>query len=398
MKRNSSVVLEVALLLLLALSLSFPPAAQSAAAADNNTIKIGAVFSITGPGGFLGTRQRDGVLAIADDVNKHGGIFGKKLEVLVEDDQTSATNAVLATTKLIKDENVAVIIGPSTTDSGTAMIPVCEKEKVPFILTGPVVSPFKKWVFLIGAGDVREASFFLKQAIEKTGAKRIALIHDTSSLGITAAKVLNKDIKKYPGCSLVIQEKCEMRDTTMVPQLSKIKAAKPDTLLVYTTYDAASVITKNIKQLGMNMSVVFTGGVVSPAYFKNVGTIPEEKNFLFTEVKVVTAEKLPANDPYRKNIYEPFKKVLQAKFGQSAQVTFFHAIGADGMYVAIEALKAAGTDDRSAIRDALEKVRCDGFVGHFACTTTDHQGASEGARVLMMIKNGELTLYEGDKK
>lgn len=393
MKRNGSVIFGVALLFFLALSLFSPPAIESAAATDN-TIRIGAVFSITGPGGFLGTRQRDGILAIADDVNKRGGIFGKKLEVFVEDDQTNATSAVLATTKL----KVAVIIGPSTTDSGAAMIPVCEKEKVPFILTGPVVSPFKKWVFLIGAGDVREASFFLKQAVEKTGAKRIALIHDTSSLGITAAKVLNKDINKYPGCSLVIQEKCEMRDTTMVPQLSKIKAASPDTLLVYTTYDAASVITKNIKQLGLNMRVLFTGGIASPPYFKNVGTIPEEKNFLFTEVKVVAAEKLPPNDPYRKNVYEPFKKVLQAKFGPSAQVTFFHAIGADGMYVAIEALKAAGTDDRSAIRDALEKVRWDGFVGRFACTETDHQGASEGARVLMTIENGELALYRDDKK
>lgn len=396
MKRNGSVLFGFILLFFLALAFFFTPAVKSAAATD--TIKIGAVFSITGPGGFLGTRQRDGILAIADDVNKRGGLFGKQIEVFVEDDQTNPTSAVLATTKLIKDRNVAMIVGPSTTDSGAAMIPVCEKEKVPFILTGPVVSPFRKWVFLIGAGDVREASFFLKQAIEKAGAKRIALIHDTSSFGTTAAKAFNKDISKYPGVSFAIQEKCETRDTSMIPQLTKIKAANPDTLMVYATYDAATVITKNIKQLGLNVRFLFGGGVAQPVYFKNVGTIPEEKDFLFTEMKSVVAEKLPPNDPYRKNLYEPFKKVLQAKFGPSAQVSLFHTIGADGMYVAVEALKIAGTDDRSAVRDALEKVRLDGFVGRFACTATDHQGAPEGSRVLMRIKNGELALYEGDKK
>jgi branched-chain amino acid transport system substrate-binding protein len=275
------------------------------------------------------------------------------------------------------------------------MIPICEKEKVPFILTGPVVSPFKKWVFMIGAGDVREASFFLKQAIERAGAKRIALIHDTSSFGTTAARAFNKDIGKYPGCSFVIQEKCETADTNMVPQLTKIKATNADTLMVYAPHTTAAVITKNIKQLGLNMKFLFGGGVAQVVYFKNVGTIPEEKGFLFTEMKSVVAEKLSPDDPYRRDLYEPFKKVLQAKYGPSARVTLFHTIGADGMYVAVEALKIAGTDDRSAIRDALEKVRLNnGFVGRFACTPTDHQGAPEGSRVLMTVKNGELVLYE----
>jgi branched-chain amino acid transport system substrate-binding protein len=397
MKRNGSILFGAVLLSFFALTLFSFPGVGPASAADN-TMKIGAVFSITGPAGFLGTRQRDAVLAIADDVNKHGGIAGKQIEVFVEDDQTNPTTAVLATTKLIKDKNVSIVVGPSTTDSGMAMIPVCEKEKVPFVLTGPVVSPFKKWIFLIGAGDVREASFFLKQAVEKTGAKRIALIHDTSSFGMTAAKAFNKDISRYPGVSFVIQEKCEMRDTSMVPQLSKIKAANADTLIVYTTYDAATVITKNIKQLGLNTRFLFGGGVVQPVYFKNVGTIPEEKGFLFTEMKSVIAEKLPSSDPYRKNLYDPFKKILQAKFGPSTQVSLFHTVGADGMYVVVEALKIAGSDDRSAVRDALEKVRFDGFMGRFACTATDHQGAPEGSRVFMSLSNGELTLYEGEKK
>lgn len=111
-------------------------------------------------------------------------------------------------------------------------------------------------------------------------------------------------------------------------------------------------------------------------------------------MKAAVAGKLSPNDPYRKNIYEPFKKILQQRFGPSADVLLFHALGYDGIKVAIEALKIAGSDDRAALRDALEKVRWEGFVGPFSCTPTDHLGAAAAARIFLILKNGELLPYE----
>lgn len=391
MNRACAVVCR-AVLSFFAVSCLLAAAGQQAGAAD--PIRIGVVFSVTGPGGFIGTPQRDGVMAVVDDVNKRGGVLGRQIEVFVEDDKGNPTNAVVAATKLIKDKKVSVVIGPSMIDSGMAMIPVCEQERTPFIVTGPVVSPFKKWVFILGSGDERDAANFLKRSIQDLGARKIAVLYDTAAYGSTAYKVFNGEIKKYPQASFVIQERCETTDTNLVPQLTKIKAANPDTFIIYTSGNPATVAAKNVNQLGMNARVLCAGGVAVPEFIRNAGAIAEERKFLFWELKAPVAGKFAADDPYRRNIYEPFKKILQAKFGPSKEVSLFHCLGYDGIEVAIEALKIAGSDDRAAIRDALEKVRWDGFIGPYACTPTDHIAALAAARTFLILKNGELWPYE----
>lgn len=387
-----SVVGRTVLLGCLVASLFFFVGAVPARSAE--PIRIGVVLSITGSTGFVGTMERDGIIAIVDDVNRKGGVLGRPLEVFLEDDQSNPTTSVIAATKLVKDKKVCMIVGPSMTDAGMAIIPVCEQEQVPFIITAPVVSPFKKWSFIIGSGDQRDAANFLKQTIQKFGAKRIALIHDTSNYGSTGARVFNAEIGKYPGSSIVIQEKHELADTNMIPQLTKIKAANPDTLVVYTNGPPAAVIAKNFKQLGMKMRVLCAGGVAVPEFIKIAGPIAEEYKWLYWELKAAVAGKFSPDDPYRKNLYEPFKKVLQAKFGPSADVVLFHTLGHDGIKVAVEALKVAGTDDRAALRNALEKVKWEGFVGPFACSPTDHIGAVAATRTFLILKNGELQPYE----
>ena len=257
----------------LAACILLSPCLRPAGAAE--PIRIGVVFSVTGPAGFVGTHERDGLMAVVDDVNRHGGVLGRQLEIYFEDDQSNPTNAVIAATKLVKDKKVSMVVGPSMTDSGMAMIPVCEQERVPFIVTGPVVTPFKKWVFIIGSGDARDSANFLKQAINRFGAKRIALLHDTSNYGMTGAKVFNAEIGKYPGASLIIQEKLELTDTNMVPQLTKIKAANPDTLIVFTNGPPASIIAKEFKQLGMTTPVLCSGGVAVPEFIKLAVLLPK---------------------------------------------------------------------------------------------------------------------------
>ena len=119
-------------------------------------IKIGVVSSITGPTAFIGTPQKDLITAVVESTNKHGGLLGRQVELFLEDDQSQATNAVIAVAKLARDRKVAAIVGPSNTDSGMAMIPTCDQEQVPFVLTAPCIGDYKKWVFYLGAGDAKE--------------------------------------------------------------------------------------------------------------------------------------------------------------------------------------------------------------------------------------------------
>jgi branched-chain amino acid transport system substrate-binding protein len=369
---------------------------EPVSAADN--IRIGAVFSVSGWAGFIGAPEKDGVVAVVEDINAKGGILGKKIELLFEDDNSNPTNAVVAATKLIKDRGVSIIVGPSLTDSAMAMIPVCEQEKVPFVVTGPVVSPLKKWIFLIGPGDVRGASHVLEYAIKGMGAKKIALLHDTANYGMTGAKIVNKEIGQYPGAAIAIQEKFEPADTNMVPQMTKIKSANPDLLILYTTGGPAAVIAKNYKQLGMTTPVLGSNAVPVGEFAKLAGAIAEESKWVLMGSKAAVATRLAANDPYRKDLYDPFNKLIKAKYGDTKDANIFHTLGYDGIGVAIEALRTAGSTNRDAVRDSLEKIKFQGFLGEFACTTKDHQGARKDPMIPLIVKGGDYWPYAGGKQ
>jgi branched-chain amino acid transport system substrate-binding protein len=130
-----------------------------------------------------------------------------------------------------------------------------------------------------------------------------------------------------------------------------------------------------------------------PEFVKLSGKIAEELKWALLVPELLIAEKLPPSDPYRK-VYQPFKKLMSQTYGEGKEINIFHAVSYDGASVAVEALKLAGTDERTALRNALEKVRYEGLMGGFACSATDHQGTQKDPELPVMIKNGEFWPYE----
>ena len=121
------------------------------------SVKIGALFSVSGPASFLGEPERNTAKMMVEEINKAGGIKGRKLELIVYDTQGDATKAVQAANKLIKDDKVVAIIGPSTTGDSMAVIPVVEKAEIPLISCAAgvkITDPVKKWVFKTAQNDV----------------------------------------------------------------------------------------------------------------------------------------------------------------------------------------------------------------------------------------------------
>lgn len=389
MTRKSAVCCGRAVLFgLIAVIFLSSPLAAPARAAD--PIRIGIVYSITGPAGFIGSAQRDSVIAVVDEVNRQGGLLGgRKIELFVEDDRTNPTESVVAVSKLVRDKKVCVVVGPTLMDSGFAMVPTVEQEKVAFIVTSPVPALNKKWVFHTGAGNARETLKTFEFTARTIGAKRIALFTTADANGQMARDTILKEAKKYPGLTIT-ERKAEPADTTVIPQLSAIKAEKPDAVLTCISANLAIIFAKNYEQLGMTTPVVHVQGITSPEFLKNGGKVAEEHKWIMFAQFINVAEKYPADYPLRKNVYEPFKKALQAKFGPSALPTLFHCTSYDGIRAAIEAIKLAGSDDRAAVRNALERTRFEGFLGQFAPTATDHQASPQAGSVPTVIKNGEL--------
>ena len=221
MRQTKSIFLNLTLLISLIFSFMFFKGVNLAHA--SKPIKVGWICSITGWAGFLGTPQRDAMIAVVEDINRKGGVLGRKIEVYVEDDKSNPTNAVIAASKLIRDIKVSVLVGTTITDSGSAIIPTVEKAKIPYLVITPVTSSFKKWAFLMGPGDVRQSARNLNLTVNILGAKKIALLHDTANYGMTAAKYLNKEIKKYPGVRFEYRRNVNLLILIWFHSLQKLK-------------------------------------------------------------------------------------------------------------------------------------------------------------------------------
>jgi branched-chain amino acid transport system substrate-binding protein len=179
----------------------------------------------------------------------------------------------------------------------------------------------------------------------------------------------------------------------MVPQLTKVKSANPDVLILYTTGGAGAVIAKNYKQLGMTAQVLGGNALTMPDFLKIAGKIAEESGWIFMSQPMMIVDKMAPDDPFRKNVVDPVRKMMQAKYGPTKQVTLFHGSFWDGIMGAVEAMKIAPTIDRASIRDGLEKVKFDGFLGIFSPTPTNHRAAQVDPMRPMVFKNGEFLPY-----
>jgi branched-chain amino acid transport system substrate-binding protein len=359
-------------------------------------IKIGVVMSTTGWAGAMGTLTREGIVIAAEDINRKGGVLGRQLELYYEDDQSNPTNSAIAATKLIRDRKVSILLGGTITVFSMPILPIAEQEQVPMFAFGAgheITVPLRKWVFRIPLTDYRLSPIMLKFAVDTLAGKKIALLHSTDSSGVMGAKGITDTVEKYKA-SLVITEKFDPKDTNMIPQLTKVKAANPDVIILYTSTAPAAVIAKNYQQLGMSTPVVASHGVPTPEFLKLAGKIVEGGRWIVYGMRPLYAEQVPLDDPWRMNVYDPFRKALKEKFNKP-DVTSFHGNGYDALLMTVEALKIAGTDGRAALRDALEKVKYSkGLLNAvWAFSPTDHDGQTGYGVEPLIVKDGKWWPY-----
>src|SRR6266568_4004654 len=148
-------------------------------------IRIGALFAVTGPASFLGEPEKNTLELLVKELNGKGGVKGSKVELVVYDTQGDATKAVQLAVKLIKNDRVSVIIGPSTTGESMAVIPIAEKEQIPLISCAAgikITDQVKKWVFKTPANDHVAAEKIFNHGA-KGKIKNIALLTVTDGFG-----------------------------------------------------------------------------------------------------------------------------------------------------------------------------------------------------------------------
>lgn len=360
----------------------------SARAAD--PIKIGSFLTVTGPASFLGDPELKTLQMYVEHINAKGGVKGRQIELIHYDTGGNAKDAVNFVKRLIKNDNVDLLVGGTTTGDTMAVIPDVEREGIPFIsLAGAVeiVEPVKKWVFKMPHSD-RMAAAKIFGDLRGRGLTKIALITGDGGFDKSGRAQILKLAPDY-GMTLVADESYGNKDTDMTAQLTKIRASGAQAIINFGLGQAPAIVTKNIKQLGIDLPLYQSHGVASKTFIDLAGDAAEGARL--PAAALVVAEQLPDTDP-QKPVLLAYKKQYEAKHGP---VSTFGGHAYDGLMLAVAAIERAGGTDKAKVRDEIEKTS--GFVGTagvFNMSPQDHMGLNLDAFKLVEVRNGAWKMVE----
>jgi len=362
------------------------------AAQGQPPIKIGSFLAVTGPASFLGDPEAKTLRLFVDEVNARGGVLNRKIEVVIYDTAGDAKQAATFAKRLIEEDKVDVLVAGTTTGETMAVVPLVEQANIPFIsLAGAavIVEPVKKWVFKTPHTD-RMAVEKVYTELKAKGMSKVAIIGGSGGFD-QSCRAQAKDLAKSYGIDLVADETYGPQDTDMTPQLTKIKNTAGVQAVFGCGFGAATSITaKNYKQLGMTQAFYFNHGVGSQQFIDGAGGAAE--GMRLPAAALLVAEQLKSDDPQRA-VGLAYTQAYRAKYNEPISTFGGHAY--DGFFLAIDAIKRAGSTDKAKVRDALEQTKnFIGVDGIFNMSPTDHMGLDLKSFKMVEVKGGKFVLAE----
>jgi branched-chain amino acid transport system substrate-binding protein len=349
-------------------------------------IRIGAFLSVTGPAAFLGDPEQKTLEMYVERLNAAGGINGRKVALTVYDDAGDAEKARTFTKRLIEQDKVDVIVGGSTTGTTMAAVPLVEQAQVPFIsLAGAVViiEPAKKWVFKTPHTD-RMACEKIFTDVKARQLTKVALISGTGGFDKSMRAECVKVAPKY-GVEIVADETYGASDTDMTAQLTKIRGTQSVQAVLNAGFgQGPAIVTRNYRQLGMTAPLYQSHGVASKEYVKLSGDAAE--GVRLPAAALLVADILPDADPQTK-VVVAYKGEYETKY--KSDVSTFGGHAYDGLMLAIDAVRRAGSTDKAKVREALEATR--GYVGTGGVvnmSADDHMGLDLTAFQMLEVRKG----------
>jgi branched-chain amino acid transport system substrate-binding protein len=363
----------VVLIVLLALGLfsgcSSKPAAKP-------TLKVGIVAPMTGPVATFGVSYANGAKMAADEWNAKGGIKGRQIQPIVEDDKIDPTEGVNAVQKLLNQDQVLGIIGPVGSAVALAVAPICQAAGVPMITgtaTTDKLSDSGDFIFRACFKDSFQGLVMSKFASENLSAKKAAVLYD---LGNDYSKGLAesfRDAFQAAGGQVVAFETYGKDDVDFLAQLTTIKAAAPDVVFLPDYYNKVGPIAAQARQLGITVPLLGGDGWDSPDLVTLAGQAVE--GCFFSNHYSADLEN-PEATAFLANFKKAFGKdpdALAALAYDSANILFAAMAG------------AANPDDKAAVRDVMAKTS--GFRAVTGVITFDANGDPVKSAVVITIEN-----------
>lgn len=369
--------------------------------------KIGVVVSVTGGASTLGEPQRDTAIMLQKQLDAQGGVVGPDgvrhpVQLLIHDTEGKGDVAVPITKKLINDDQVVAIVGPSTSPESMALIPVVQEAKVPNISlasSGDIVKPVAEryWVFKVAQSNEHTAPWQVRYVAAK-GMKRIANVYVNNAYGEDGAAAIRRTAEEE-GIEIALEETFDAADSDMTAQITKIRASDAEAVLVTAIPPAAAVFTKQYRELGLDLPLLHNSGVAMKSFIELAGEANAE-GVIFPMGKLVAADALSDDDP-QKAVLQRFVTDYGTDTGNPPSTFAAHAWDAIQIIAASLATLPDGLtieEQRAQLRDAIEST--EGFVGVdgvFNLSSDDHVGLSTNDVVLARITNGDWEYLPPDR-
>ncbi len=357
---------------------------RGGAGGDNNTgpIRVGYYGDLSGRTSNFGQSTKNGVMMAADEINKAGGINGRQIEILSEDDEGRPEKAATVATKLIDQDKVIALLGEVASGNSLAAAPKAQAGKVPMISpssTNPAVTQVGDYIFRVCFIDPFQGEVMAKFAANTLHAKKAAIMEDFNSpysRGLT--EFFESSFKKLGG-QVITKQSYTQGDRDYKGQLTSIRSANPDVIYVPGYYGEVGVIAKQAKQLGINLPLLGGDGWDAPQLFELGG---EALNGDYISNHYSVEDPSPAIQKFVGDFNSRYKIKPDA----------LAALGYDAMRVLADAIKRAGTTNGLKLRDAIAATK--DFAGVTGVITINGERNAVKSAVVLKIQDGKFVYQE----
>ena len=351
--------------------------------ADSNTIKVGEFASLTGKEAGFGQSSHKGTLLAVDQINAAGGVLGKKIDLVYEDNQSQPGQSATVVRKLITRDKVVAVLGEVASGRSLEAAPICQQFKIPEISpssTNPKVTEMGDYIFRVCFIDPFQGTVMAKFAENTLKAKKVAMLSDAASAYSAGLGQFFREKFLADGNQLVAEQKYNGGDKDFKAQLTAIKAENPDAIFVPGYYTEAGLIVLQARQLGITVPLFGGDGWEAPELIQ-IGGKSLEGCFYSTHY----------SPEVKTEAVQTFVKQFQAK-NNGEIPDAMAALGYDSVMVLADAIKRAGTTDSAKLRDAIAATK--DFPGVTGSTTLDANRNANKAAVILTIKDGKFQYVE----